>query len=61
MLQHDQARAHIAAASRKLSEEYNINFIERPPKGAKLSPIELCFGEIQRQTKEQYSNIKTQD
>ncbi len=27
-------------------------------KGADLSPIELCFGEIQRRAKEYYSNIK---
>jgi hypothetical protein len=40
-------------------EEDNINVIEWPPKGADLSPIELFFGEIQRQAKEHYSNIKT--
>jgi hypothetical protein len=40
-------------------EEYNINFIEWPPKGADLSLIEFCFGEIQRRAKEHYSNIKT--
>ncbi len=26
-----------------------------------LSPIELCFGEIQRLAKNHYSNIKTKD
>ncbi len=35
-----------------------INFFEWPPKGADLNPIELCFGEIQRQAKENYSNVK---
>jgi hypothetical protein len=27
MFQHDQARAHMAIATKKLLEEYNINFI----------------------------------
>jgi hypothetical protein len=40
-------------------EEYNINVIESPPKGADLNPIELYFGEIQRLVKEHFSNIKT--
>jgi hypothetical protein len=39
-------------------EEYNINVIESPSKGADLNPIELFFGEIQQQSKEHYSNIK---
>ncbi len=47
MFQHDQTRAHIATASRELLEEYNINVIEWPPKGADLNHLELCFGEIQ--------------
>jgi hypothetical protein len=51
----------MATATIELLEKYNINFIEWPPKGAVLSPIELCFGEIQRQAKEYYSNIKTED
>jgi hypothetical protein len=42
-------------------EEYNINFIEWPPKGADLSLIELCFGEIQQRAKQHYSNIKKQN
>jgi transposase len=48
MFQHNQARAHMATAITELLEEYNINFIEWPPKGADLSPIEFCFGAIQR-------------
>jgi hypothetical protein len=59
MFQNDQTRAHMATATRKLLEEYNINFIESPP--ADLSLIQLCFGEIQRWAKEHYSNIKTKD
>ncbi len=59
MFQHDQARAHMATATKDLLEEYNINVIEWSPKGADLNPIELCFGEIQRRAKEHYSNIKT--
>jgi transposase len=59
MFQHDQARAHMATATRELLEEYNINVIEWSPKGADLNPIELCFGEIQRRANEHYSNIKT--
>jgi transposase len=61
MFQHDQARAHMATETRELLEEYNINVIEWPPKGADLNPIELCFGEIQRRTKEHYSNIETKE
>jgi hypothetical protein len=38
----------------------NINVIEWPPKGADLSPIENCFGEIQRRAKGNYSEIKTE-
>jgi transposase len=59
MFQHDQARAHMATAIKDLLEEFNVNIIEWPPKGADLNPIELCFGEIQRRAKEHYSNIKT--
>jgi hypothetical protein len=36
----------MATATRELLEEYNINAIEWPPKGADLSSIELCFVEI---------------
>jgi hypothetical protein len=52
MFQHDQARAHMVTATRELLEEYNVNVIKWPPKGADLSPIELCFVEIQRRAKE---------
>jgi hypothetical protein len=38
----------MATATRELLEEYNINVIEWPAKGADLNPIELYFGEIQR-------------
>ncbi len=61
MFQHDQARAHMATATKDLLEEYNINVIEWPPKRADLNLIELCFGEIQRQAKEHYSDIKTKE
>jgi hypothetical protein len=49
----------VATATTELFEEYKINFVQWSPKGASLSPIELCFGEIQLQAKEYYSNIKT--
>ncbi len=61
MLKHDQARAHIATASIEILEEFNNNIIELPPKWVDLSPIELCFAEIQRRAKEYGTNIKTQD
>jgi hypothetical protein len=49
MSQHGQSsRAHMVTATTKLLEEYNICFIEWLSKGADLSPIELCFGEMQR-------------
>jgi hypothetical protein len=41
--------------------ENNINVIEWPVKGADLSPIENCFGEIQRRAKSHYSEIITKD
>jgi hypothetical protein len=59
VFQHDQARAHTETATTQLLEENNINFIEWPLKGADLSPIELCFGEIQQQAKEHYSSINS--
>jgi hypothetical protein len=49
----------MATATKDLLEEYNINFIEWPHKGADFNPIELCFGEIQRRAKGHYSNVKT--
>jgi hypothetical protein len=49
----------MTTATRELLEEYNIDVIEWPPKGADLNSIELCFREIQRRAKEHYSNIKT--
>jgi hypothetical protein len=52
MFQHDQDRAQMATTTRELLKEYNIKVIERPPKGADLNPIQLCFGQIQRQAKE---------
>jgi hypothetical protein len=51
----------MATATKDLLEEYNINVIEWPPKGADLNPIVLCFGEIQRRAKERYSNIMTKE
>jgi hypothetical protein len=58
MFQHDQARADMTTATRELLEEYNISFIAWL---LDLSPTKLFFDEIQRQAKEHYSNIKTQD
>ncbi len=52
MFRHDQARAHMAIATKELLEDYSINVIEWPPKGVDLSPIELCFSKIQLQVKE---------
>jgi hypothetical protein len=51
----------MATATKDLLEEYNINVIEWPPKRSDLNLIELCFGEIQRQAKEHYSDIKTKE
>jgi hypothetical protein len=34
---------------------------EWPPKVADISPIDACFGEMQRRTKEKYSEISIQD
>ncbi len=51
----------MATATTELLKEYNINVIEWPPKGADLNLIELWFGEIQRQAKEHYSDIKTKE
>jgi hypothetical protein len=48
----------MATATRELLEEHDINVIDWPPKGADLSPIEACFGEIQRLAKKKYSEIK---
>jgi tRNA A37 threonylcarbamoyladenosine biosynthesis protein TsaE len=36
----------MATTTTELLEEYNINVIEWPQKGADLIPIENCFGEI---------------
>jgi hypothetical protein len=52
IFQHDQGRAHMATATTELLKEYNFNFIEYPPNGGDLNPIDFCFGEIQRQAKE---------
>lgn len=57
MFQHDQAAAHMATATYNLLDEHEVNVIEWPPKGADLSPIEPCFGEIQRLIRLQYSEI----
>jgi hypothetical protein len=61
MFQHDQAKAHMATAITELLEEFNINVIEWPPKVSDLSPIMLCFGEIQRRANEHYSEIKIKE
>ena len=61
MFQQDRATGHMAAATQKLLADNDVNVIEWPPKGADLSPIENCFGEIQRRAKSQYSDIKTKN
>ncbi|KAL4478922.1 hypothetical protein ABPG72_019359 [Tetrahymena utriculariae] len=59
--QQDLARAHQAKETLDLLEKHSINIAEWPPKGADLSPIELCFGEIQRRSKKLYSQIKSKE
>jgi transposase len=49
----------MATATRELLEEHDVHVVEWPPKGADLSPIEACFGEMQRQAKLHYSEITT--
>ncbi len=61
MYQHDQARGHMAHATTGLLADHEVNVVEWPPKGADLSPVELCFGEMQRRAKAKYSTITTKD
>ena len=51
----------MARATTELLEKHHVSVIEWPPKGADLSPIENCFGEIQRRAKGHHSDIKDQD
>jgi hypothetical protein len=42
----------MATATREHLEADDVNVIECPPKGADISSIEACFGEIQMRAKE---------
>ncbi|KAL4480956.1 hypothetical protein ABPG72_014424 [Tetrahymena utriculariae] len=57
--QQDRATSHTAKATQSYLKDNKVNVIEWPPKGADLSPIELCFSEIQRKMKSYFSEITT--
>ncbi len=61
MFQHDQARGHMANATKGLLKDHEINVLPWPPKGADLSPIENCFCEIQRRAKIKFGEITEQE
>ncbi len=52
---------HMANATKGLLKDHEINVLPWPQKIADLSPIEICFYEIQSRTKIKFGKITKQE
>jgi hypothetical protein len=54
-------RRCMATETLQLLNDNNIKVMNWPPKAIDLSPIEKCFGEMQRRAKAEISEIENKD